>query len=186
MVSNEDEAGLDSSAKKIVVLGTSHQLQGEHFPKAIDDQCYRDMVEQLISSFRIDFVFEEASGRVPTDAELMVKSWPSPIGYMDIDPPKHEREQHGLSGETGSSFVVDLWQLPPCVARTEFVDEHAAREEFWLKRISSQNFTCALVVCGHAHCLSLSFRLQGAGFKVENCINYIPHDKLCGHVVPTT
>lgn len=185
MVSNEDEAGLDSSAKKIVVLGTSHQLQGKNFPKAIDDQCYRDIVEQLISTFRIDFVFEEAAGRVPTDAELMVKSWPSPIGYMDIDPPEHEREKHGLSAETGSSFVVDLWQLPPCVAQTEFVDEHAAREEFWCKRISSQNFTCALVVCGHAHCLSLSFRLQGDGFKVENCINYIPHAKLCGHVVHT-
>ena len=39
------------------------------------------------------------------------------------------------------------------------------------------------MVCGHAHCLSFSFRLRGAGFGVEQCTNYMPYEKLCGHVV---
>ena len=167
------------------MLGTSHQLQGKKFPRSIDDQCYRDMVKQLILVHKLDFVFEEAAGLAPTDAELLAKALPEPIGYMDVDPPRDERDQHDLSGETGDNYVVDLWQLPPCVARTEYVDKHAAREEFWLKRIRGQAFTFALMVCGHAHCLSFSFRLRGAGFDVENCINYMPHDKLCGHAGQT-
>jgi hypothetical protein len=168
--------------RKLVVLGTSHQLQGKNFPGSIDDQCYRDLVEQLILVNKLDFVFEEGAGFAPTDPELLAKACPEPIGYMDVDPSKDERAKYGLSGDTGESYLVDLWQSPPCVARTEHVDKHAAREEFWLERIRGQDFTFALMVCGDAHCLSFSFRLRAAGFNVENCINYMPHEKLCGHV----
>lgn len=169
--------------RKLVVLGTSHQLQGKNFLKSIDDQCYRDMVEQLIDVHQIDFVFEEAAGHAPTDAELIVSAQSPAIDYMDVDPPEHERDQHQLSGKTGDGYMVDLWQTPPCVAETQYVDKHAAREEFWLKRIRGQDFKVALMVCGHAHCLSFSFRLRDAGFEIENCINYMPYEKLCGHGV---
>jgi hypothetical protein len=167
--------------RKLVVLGTSHQLQGKKFPRSIDDQCYRDLVEQLILVNKLDFVFEEAAGYAPTDAELLAKACPQPIGYMDVDPSKDEREQYGLSGDTGESYMVDLWQSPPCVARTEQVAKHAAREEFWLERIHGQDFAFALMVCGDAHGLSFSFRLRSAGFDVESCISYMPYDKLCRH-----
>lgn len=169
--------------KKLVVLGTAHQLQGKSFPGGVDDQCYRDLVKHLILEHKIDFVFEEAAGFTPTDAELLAKNRPKPIGYIDVDPPKDERDRHGLSGETGESYIVDLWQSPPCVARTEYIDKHAAREEFWLKRIQGQNFTFALMVCGHGHCLSFSFRLRCTGFDVEKCVDYMPYAKLCGHTM---
>lgn len=171
--------------RKLIVLGTAHQLQGKNFLKSIDDQCYRDMVKQLILVHKIDFVFEEAAGLAPTDAEILAKSRPDPICYMDVDPPKDQRGEHGLSGDTGESYMVDLWQMPPCVARMEYVCKHEAREEFWLERIRGQDFTFALMVCGDAHCLSFSFRLRGAGFDVENCINYLPYYKLCGHTKQT-
>jgi len=183
---SEHEKPATTQTKRLIVLGTSHQLQGKNFLNSTDDQCYRDMVEQLILAHKIDFVFEEAAGHAPTDAELIAKTRLEPIGYMDVDPPRNERDKHELSENTGEGYVVDLWQSPPCVARTEYVDKHAAREEFWLKRIRGEDFTCALMVCGYAHCLSFSFRLAGAGFNVEHCINYIPYDKLCGHILRTT
>lgn len=178
---NESENSVTIQTKKLVVLGTSHQLQGKNFLRIIDDQCYRDLVGQLILANRLDFVFEEAAGHSPTDAELLAKAGPQPIGYMDVDPSKDEREQYGLSGDTGESYRVDLWQSPPCVARTEQIAKHAAREAFWLERIRGQDFTFALMICGGAHCLSFSFRLRGAGFDVESCVNYMPYDKLCWH-----
>lgn len=174
-----------AQTRKLVVLGTSHQLQGKNFPKSIDDECYRDFVEQLMLVHNIDFIFEEAAGREPTHAEILAKTQNEPIRYMDVDPSKDEREKHGLSRDTGESYVVDLWQSPPCVGRTEHVGEHAAREEFWLNRIRSQDFSSGLIVCGQAHCLSFAFRLRNAGFDVKDCIEYMPYGKLCGHVAQT-
>jgi hypothetical protein len=170
---------------KLVVLGTSHQLQGTNFLRSIDDECYRDLVEQLILEHKIDFIFEEAAGRVPTHAETLAKALAEPIRHMDLDPSKDEREKHGLSRETGGGYVVDLWQAPPCIGRVEHVDEHAAREEFWLKRIRGEGFSSGLVICGQAHSLSFAFRLSNAGFEVENCIEYMPYARLCGHAEQT-
>jgi hypothetical protein len=169
-------------SKRVIVLATSHQFQGSKFLMSIDDPCYRKIVEQLILGHEVDFVFEEAAGRAPTYAEETAKKQLKPIGYMDIDPSRSEREKYGLSEETGGSYPVDLWESPPCVAQEEDVEKHGAREEFWLQRIRSKDFVTALVVCGCAHGLSLSFRLRGAGFNVQLCINYMPYDKLCGHV----
>jgi hypothetical protein len=182
----EPEKTLTTEGRKLVVLGTAHQLQGKNMPRGIDDGCFRDTVGLLICANELDFVFEEAAGHAPTNAELLAKAARStPIGYMDVDPSIEERKQHGLAEVTGGDYVVDLSQEPICVPKSEFVGEHAAREEFWLKKICAQKFTFALMVCGDAHCLSFSFRLVAAGFKVEKCLHYLPYDKLCRHVVLT-
>jgi hypothetical protein len=167
--------------RKLVVLGTAHQLQGKHFRTSIDDKCYRDLIKDLILKYKFDFIFEEAAGFSPTHAELLAKAQSKPIEYIDVDPPKDERAQHGLSEDTGDTYMVDMWQLPPCQGQVEDVDRHAAREEFWLKRIMRATFTIALMICGNAHGLSFAFRLRDAGFDVENCFDYMPYDKLCSH-----
>jgi len=174
-----------NTASKFLVLGVPHEVQGEKFLKSIDDECYRDLVEQLIGVHKCDFLFEEAAGLTPSHAEILANSRSDRIGYMDVDPPRHEREQNDLSVDTGGSFVVDLWQTSPCVARIEDVSSHAAREEFWLTRICEKKFSSALMICGLAHCLSFAFRLRTAGYEVENCLHYLPYDKLCRHVAKT-
>lgn len=183
---SELEKPMTIHTRKLIVLGTDHRLQGKNFQKSIDDPCYREIVEQLIPVHNLDFIFEEAAGFGPTHAEGLALSHLGPNRYLDVDPPRDERAKHGLSADTGEDFFVDLWQLPPCVARTEYVDKHAAREKFWLTGIFSQNFTSALMVCGYPHCLSFAVRLRDAGFHVEKCAIYLPHDKLCGHVTIAT
>jgi hypothetical protein len=170
------------SVSKLLVLGVPHQVQGEKFQGSIDDQCYRDTIEQLIAVHRFDFIFEEAAGYTPSHAELFLNSSSEPIGYLDVDPPRSERAQNDLSTDTGEDMMVDLWQTPPCIARIENVTSHAAREEFWLARICEKKFRSALMICGHAHCLSFAFRLRAARYEVEKCLHYLPYDKLCRHV----
>jgi hypothetical protein len=116
--------------QEVVVLATSHQFQGKNFQMSIDDPCYRKIVTHLIDVYSIDFVFEESAGRAPTYAEEIAKEQPKPIGYMDADPSNSQREQHGLSEKTGDGYPVDLWDSPPCLTRKEYVEKHAAREEF--------------------------------------------------------
>jgi hypothetical protein len=166
---------------KLIVLATSHQFQGEKFTMSIDDPCYRQIVKYLIDFKALQFVFEEAAGHSPTYAEKIAKDRAKEIGYLDVDPSRSEREEYGLPEETGEGLMVDIWAQPPCIAHSEFVERHAAREKFWLKRIKSESFSSALMICGCAHGLSFSFRLREAGFDVETCINYFPPEKLCGH-----
>lgn len=171
------------AASKFVVYGVPHQVQGEKFVGSIDDECYRATLEDLIAKYKCDFIFEEAGGHVPSHAGTLANSEANPIGYVDVDPPREEREEHGLPKETGTSFPVDFWMQPACVVRLEYVDRHEAREEFWLGRIRKQAFTSALMICGIAHCLSFSFRLRQAGYEVNECVQYLPHERLCGHVL---
>ena len=76
-----------------MVFGTSHQLQGEHFTQAIDDQTYRDLLKDLVRGEQIDFIFEEGSGHQPTHASRFAESESPPLGYVDIDPPRAERKK---------------------------------------------------------------------------------------------
>jgi hypothetical protein len=183
---NELEKPVAFGARKLIVLGTDHRVQGEKFQGSVDDPCYRDMIEQLIPAYKVDFLFEEASGHAPTHAELIAHSLLGPGQYLDVDPPRAERGKHGLSEDTGEGLVVDLWQSPPCAAWTEYVNKQAAREEYWLGRVRGREFVSALMICGFAHGLSFAFRLRSAGFDVEACVGYMPHHKLCGHVATAT
>lgn len=179
---NDQEKSARSKIRKLIVFGTAHELQGKNFKSHIDDQCYRDMIELLISMVGLDFVFEEAAGLAPTDAEIIAKERLGLTSYMDVDPPVDKRYQLGLSERTGGAYIVDPSQVPPCAGQEENVAAHEARENYWLGRIRQQPFTFALMICGAAHGLSFSFRLRSTGFEVQKCISYTPHDKLCRHI----
>lgn len=171
---------------KIFVLGTAHEVQGEKFQMAVDDECYRDTVDHLVRVCHVDTVFEEASGYLPSHAQIIADSHSPKLSYVDVDPPRDEREQHNLSADTGESVPIDLWSQPPCVVRFEYVAMHDERERFWLKKINEHKFESALFVCGVSHTLSFSFRLVAAGYEVEQCSTYLPYEKLCRHVPATS
>jgi hypothetical protein len=170
------------ATSKIVILGVPHQVQGDKFAGAFGDECYCDILEELIAIHSCDFIFEEASGRIPSHAS---KKKTAALGYLDVDPAKEDREKYGLAKDTGESFMHDPMSETPCESRLEHVERHEAREQFWVARIKEKQFTSALMICGMAHSLSLSFRLKNAGYQVEKCIQYWPHDKLCRHIPKT-
>ena len=168
---------------KVFVFGLAHEVQGKKFQRAIDDECYRATLEYLITAYRVDAIFEEAAGHSPSDAQTIADSQSPQIKYYDVDPPRDEREKHGLMPETGHAEPIDLWSRRPCSQRFEKVAAHAARERFWLKRIGECNLNSAVFICGVSHTLSCCFRLIDAGHEVEKCITYLPYDRLCGHVL---
>jgi hypothetical protein len=172
-----------NARSKFFVFGTAHELQGKEFQMPIDVECYRITLNHLIAARNVDAVFEEASGRSPSYAQIIADSHSPKLSYIDVDPPRNEREQHGLASETGCSEPLDFFSQPPCVQRFEHVAKHADRERFWLTRITQCKFKSALFICGASHTLSFSFRLIDAGYEVEQCITYLPYDKLCRHVL---
>jgi hypothetical protein len=167
---------------QVFVFGTAHEVQGKEFQMSVDDECYRDTLEYLITAHRLDSVFEEAAGHSPSDAQIIADSRSPRLIYADVDLPRSERGQHGLAADTSYSEPIDLWSRPPCTPRFEYVAEHAAREQFWLEGIKEHKFESALFICGVSHTLSFSFRLSDAGYEVEQCLTYLPYEKLCRHV----
>jgi hypothetical protein len=164
----------------IVVLGTSHRLQEAAKGRSnITDPSYPDLAVQLISTEQIDFIFEEATGLGPTIAERLALSHWGQNHYLDVDPPKSERNKYGISAETGAFFAIDPEdsQKSKDVAYWEFVEEHDKREDLWLQRIKGEAFSKALMICGYAHTLSFAFRLRSE-FDVK-ALYYMPHHKLC-------
>jgi hypothetical protein len=168
-------------SKSLIVFGTSHQVQGaKGHPRNVDDPTYSEFIEGLICGYQIDFLFEEASGLGPTTAEGVALLRLGAGHYLDVDPHRDKRSEHGLAAETGS-----IWPIDPCdprrsldVAVWEFLDEHAKRESFWLQRLTAQNFTRGLFVCGYLHTLSFAYVARSEGFKVTS-LYYMPHHKLC-------
>jgi hypothetical protein len=61
---------------------------------------------------------------------------------------------------------------------SELIDPHSARERLWLQRIQERSFGNGLLVCGFLHALSMSFRLQSAGYTVE-AFCYLPWRRFC-------
>jgi hypothetical protein len=170
---------MDYFAKsKAMVLATSHRFQGTKVFKPVDDPCYRSLLNNLVSELAIDFVFEEASGFVPTYAQTMAES--KAIAYLDVDPAARFRPSHGLSKHTGQMYAVDMWATPSCTAHEFFVADHAVREMLWIDRVKEKSFQSALFIVGFAHGLSVSFRLRDHGYAVR-CLSYYKEDRLCGH-----
>lgn len=159
-----------------MVLSVPHQLQGPSSQQFIEDPAYRELLSGMIHD-GVGFVFEEAAGLRPTFAEELAESLIGPGLCLDIDPPRAERVKHGLDQSTGGSEVIDPFQQD--TYRWELVDQHRKREELWLERILSKSFSRCLVICGIAHSLSFSFRLQGAGVSVPKAYDYSPYDRLC-------
>jgi hypothetical protein len=169
----------------VVVLGTSHQLQGiQNLPSSIADPDYTDLVAQLICAHRIDSIFEEASGLGPTTAQGLAQSL-GPNRYLDIDPPREERHKFGIAQETDSPQLIDPGDPSKSreIARWASVGEHDKREELWLRRVLEHDFANALIICGHFHTLSFAFRLRSAEFETKAC-HYMPHHKLRVLAVP--
>jgi hypothetical protein len=165
----------------VVLFGTSHRLQGAVKGQSnVDDPTYAELVERLISEQQIDFILEEATGLGPTNAEKIALCHWGQNHYLDVDPPKSERTNYGISLETCLCFPIDPEdsQKSEDVACWDYVEEHEIREKLWLQRIVGASFTRALMICGAAHLLSFSFRLRSAAFDVK-ALYYMPHHKLC-------
>jgi len=159
--------------RRVLVLGTSHRLQGSPvYPNSVDDPGYPEMLRSIFSEESIEFVFEEASGCGRTTADRLVESL-KPMQYLDVDPHPTVAHNCGIATASGQPFPADI-------SAEEKVEEDVQREELWCRRIADQDFKSALVICGFLHTLSVVFRLRSAGFSVT-FRHYLPHDALCSH-----
>ena len=167
-----------SRTKRIVVLGTSHCLQGAVNSRweNIDDPSYRRLVEQLISSYRAEIIFEEASGCGPTEAQKIAEL--AQIRYMDVDPSPAERVRLGMRPRPPGMDGILIDERGLDWYSLDDVEAQDQRENHWLREIKESDFNCGLLICGAWHSLSLAFRFRAAGFQVE-ALSYFPIHKLC-------
>lgn len=166
--------------KSITVFGTSHRLQGARkaaHVQHIDDTSYGRYLERQLRAKRFDFVFEEATEFGPTIAEYLATKFLGEGRYLDVDPHPDNRAKFGIPMLREDHTPIDPYGNEGFVGH-EDLEGQAMREELWVKRCEEQTFTCALFICGFLHTLSLSFRLQAAGFSVERASTYMPYDKL--------
>lgn len=156
---------------RLTVLATLHAIQGaEKRIGNLNDPTYVELLNKLMVSEGVDFIFEEASGLGPTIAEKLALE-KLPFGhYLDIDPARGERAAFGILPNSSEPNMIGA---PPQVAigNWQILEVHVRREELWLKRIHQHEFQSALVICGLVHLLSFAFRLQEAKFSVQ-AINY--------------
>jgi hypothetical protein len=156
---------------RVTVLATLHAIQGaEKRAGNVHDPTYLELLNKLVASEGVDFVFEEASGLGPTTAEKLALE-KLPFGhYRDIDPARSERPEFGIPPNSSEPNMIGA---PPklAIGNWQILEVHARREEVWLKRIQQHEFQSALVICGLVHLLSFAFRLQEAKFSVQ-AINY--------------
>ena len=156
---------------RVTVLATLHVIQGaEKRLGNVYDPVYVALLDKLMISEGVDFIFEEASGLGPTIAEKLALE-KLPFGhYVDIDPARGERAAFGIPT---SSSEPNMIGTPPTVAfaNWQLLEVHAKREELWLQRMQQRKFDSALVICGLVHLLSFAFRLREAEFSVQ-AINY--------------
>ncbi len=156
---------------RVTVLATLHVVQGaEKRLGNVHDPMYVALLNKLMASEGVDFIFEEASGLGPTIAEKLALEL-LPFGhYVDIDPARGERADFGIPANSSEPNMIGS---PPTVAfaNWQILDVHSRREELWLERMRQRKFENALVICGLVHLLSFAFRLQKANFSVQ-AINY--------------
>ena len=156
---------------RVKVFATLHVFQGaEKRLGNVHDPNYIALLDKLMISEGVDFIFEEASGLGPTIAEKLALE-KLPFGhYVDIDPARNDRPAFGIPV---SSAEPNMIGTPPTVAfaNWQILDVHAKREELWVKRIQQRRFKSALAICGLVHLLSFAFRLQKAKYSVQ-AINY--------------
>ena len=156
---------------RVTVLATLHVVQGaEKRLGNVHDPMYVALLNQLMISEGVDFIFEEASGLGPTLAEKLALETLAFGHYVDIDPARSERPDYGIPPNSSEPNMIGT---PPTVAfaNWQILDVHTKREELWLGRIQQHKFESALVIVGLVHLLSFSFRFQTAKFSVQ-AINY--------------
>jgi len=156
---------------RVTVLATLHVFQGAEKRLAnLHGPVYVELLNKLMASEGVDFIFEEASGLGPTIAEKLALEKLAFGHYVDIDPARNDRPAFGIPL---SSAEPNMIGTPPTVsfANWQILDVHAKREKLWVERIQQRRFESALVICGLVHLLSLAFRLQEAKYSVQ-AINY--------------
>ena len=156
---------------RVTVLATLHVVQGaEKRLGNVHDPMYVALLNKLMISEEVDFIFEEASGLGPTIAEKLALEQLAFGHYQDIDPARAARPDFGIPSNSSEPNMIGE---PPSVAfaNWQLLDVHAKREELWLKRMQQHEFKSALVICGLVHLLSFAFRLQTVNFSVQ-AINY--------------
>jgi hypothetical protein len=156
---------------RVTVLATLHVTQGaEKRLGNVHDPMYVALLNKLMVSEGVDFIFEEASGLGPTIAEKLALERLAFGHYVDIDPARGERPDFGIPVNSSEPNMIGT---PPSVAfaNWQILEVHARREELWVKRIQRHQFESGLVICGLVHLLSFAFRLQNANFSVQ-AINY--------------
>jgi hypothetical protein len=152
---------------RVTVLGTLHTMQGaEKRLGNMHDPMYVTLLNRLMSSEEVDFIFEEASGLGPTIAEKLALERLAFGHYVDIDPARSERAELGIPLSANEPHMIGA---PPKVAFAQWqvLDGQTKREELWIKRMQQSEFKSALVICGLVHLLSFAFRLQAAKFSVQ-------------------
>jgi hypothetical protein len=156
---------------RVTVLATLHVLQGaEKRVGNVHDPMYLALLNKLMISESVDFIFEEASGLGPTIAEKLALERLAFGHYVDLDPARSERAEFGIPTNSSEPNMIGS---PPTVAfaNWQVLEVHAKREELWLKRMQQRKFESSLVICGLVHLLSFAFRLQDANYSVQ-AINY--------------
>jgi hypothetical protein len=156
---------------RVTVLATLHVTQGaEKRVGNVNGPMYVTLLNKLLVSESVDFIFEEASGLGPTIAEKMALERLAFGHYVDIDPARSERTDFGIPTNSSEPNMIGA---PPTVAfaNWQILEAHAKREELWMQRMKQHEFQSALVICGLVHLLSFAFRLQSANFSVQ-AINY--------------
>jgi hypothetical protein len=156
---------------RVTVLATLHVIQGaEKRVGNLHDPMYVALLNKLMVSESVDFIFEEASGLGPTIAEKLALERLAFGHYVDIDPARGERADFGIPTNSSEPNMIGA---PPTVAfaNWQILEAHAKREELWVQRIEQHKFESALVICGLVHLLSFAFRLQNSKFSVQ-AINY--------------
>jgi len=156
---------------RVTVLATLHVVQGaEKRLGNVRDPMYVALLNKLMISEGVDFIFEEASGLGPTIAEKLSLQELGFGRYLDIDPARGDRAEFGIPANSSEPNMIGE---PPTVAfaNWQLLEVHAKREELWVKRIQQHDFKSALVICGLVHLLSFAFRLQEAKCSVQ-AINY--------------
>ena len=156
---------------RVTVLATLHVFQGaEKRLGNVHDPNYIALLDKLMVSEAVDFIFEEATGLGPTIAEKLALEKLAFGHYVDIDPARNDRPAFGIPV---SSAEPNMIGTPPTVAfaNWQILDVHDKRERLWVERIQQRRFESALIICGLVHLLSLAFRLQDAKYSVQ-AINY--------------
>jgi hypothetical protein len=160
-----------SIVPRVTVLATLHVVQGaEKRVGNVHDPMYVELLNKLVASEGVDFIFEEASGLGPTIAEKLALEKLAFGHYVDMDPAKGDRSDFGIPIASSEPNMIGS---PPSVAfaNWQILEAHAKREKIWLQRIQQHKFQSALAIVGLVHLLSFAFRLQAANFSVQ-AINY--------------
>jgi hypothetical protein len=95
----------------VIVFSTQHELQGEKFAGYVKDPLYEQLLKNLIAAEKLDFVFEEASGKTPTIAEKLALAEWGPNHYLDVDPNRDQRESLGISATTNEPWMIGTLQM---------------------------------------------------------------------------